>query len=272
MPSILAYGLNAVLYAALGAVLARGLWRSDAPVPTGRFSWVRIAVLLPMGLQTWLLYRDIFTPEGIALGVGAALSAIVWMSVLIYWAGSFLYRLEGLQALVIPLAAIASLMPAILPSIRPLHNAATPFFRVHLTLSILAYSLFTIASLHALLMAVVEKRLHSGSLPPMLRNLPPLLALEKMLFRIIALGFILLTASLASGMLFSEAVFGKPIQFTHKVVFGILSWLVFGGLLVGRFRWGWRGRKALRWTMAGFLMLVLAYIGSKFVLEVLLGR
>ncbi|MFO1318523.1 MAG: cytochrome c biogenesis protein CcsA [Burkholderiales bacterium] len=272
MPSILAYGLNAVLYAALGAFLARGLWRANGPTPASYFSWVRLAVLVPLGLQSWLLYRDIFTGAGMSFGVGAALSAIVWMSVLIYWAGSFVYRMESLQALVIPVAAVAALMPAILPSVRPLPNANTPFFRVHLTLSILAYSLFTIASLHALLMAIVEKRLHSGALPPLLRNLPPLLALEKMLFRIIALGFLLLTASLASGMLFSETVFGKPLQFTHKVVFGILSWLVFGALLVGRMRWGWRGRKALRWTMTGFLMLVLAYIGSKFVLEVLLGR
>lgn len=269
MPSILAYGLNAALYAALGAVLARSLWRADAPPADTGLSWVRIAVLIPLALQSWLLYRDVFTPAGMALGVGSALSAIVWMSVLIYWVGSFVYRTESLHALVIPVAAVAAFMPAVLPAVRPLPNASTGFFQVHLTLSIMAYSLFTIASVHALLMAVVEKRLHSGALPPLLRNLPPLLALEKILFRIIGLGFLLLTASLASGMLFSEELFGMPLKFTHKVVFSILSWLVFGGLLVGRLRWGWRGRKALRWTMAGFLMLVLAYIGSKFVFEVL---
>jgi ABC-type uncharacterized transport system permease subunit len=73
-------------------------------------------------------------------------------------------------------------------------------------------------------------------------------------------------------MLFSESLFGRPLQFNHKTLFGILSWLIFGSLLAGRARWGWRGRVALRWTLSGFLTLVLAYIGSKFVLEILLGR
>jgi ABC-type uncharacterized transport system permease subunit len=109
-------------------------------------------------------------------------------------------------------------------------------------------------------------------MPALLRSLPPLLTMEKMLFRIIAAGFALLTASLLTGMLFSEEVFGKALQFNHKTLFGVLSWLIFGALLAGRSLWGWRGRIALRWTLTGFLMLVLAYIGSKFVLEVLLGR
>jgi ABC-type uncharacterized transport system permease subunit len=136
----------------------------------------------------------------------------------------------------------------------------------------LAYSLFTIASLHVLLMALVERRLHGGSVPPVLRSLPPLLTMEQLLFRIIGAGFLLLTLSLGSGMLFSDEMFGKPLQFTHKTIFAILSWIIFGALLVGRRLRGWRGRIALRWTLTGFLMLVLAYIGSKFVLEVILHR
>jgi ABC-type uncharacterized transport system permease subunit len=92
------------------------------------------------------------------------------------------------------------------------------------------------------------------------------------LFRLIAAGFILLTATLASGVFFSEQLFGRPLRFDHKSVFTIASWLVFGGLLVGRHFFGWRGRTALRWTLIGFVMLVLAYIGSRFVLEVLLRR
>jgi len=96
--------------------------------------------------------------------------------------------------------------------------------------------------------------------------------MEQLLFRIIAAGFVLLTLTLASGILFSEALFGKPMSFTHKTVFGILSWIIFAALLAGRALYGWRGRVAMRWTLAGFLSLVLAYIGSKFVLEVLLQR
>lgn len=271
MAPILTYGLNALLYATLGAILARGLWRRDA-APPGRMLWLRYALLVPLVLQSVLLYRDVFAPDGMYLGVGTALASIVWLSVLIYWLGSFFYRLEGLQALVVPVAAVAALMPALFPATRPLAHIEAPFFRVHLMLSILAYSLFTIASLHVLLMAIVERQLHHGNIPGLLRNVPPLLTLEQLLFRIILLGFLLLTASLATGMLFSEALFGRPLQFTHKTLFGILSWFIFGGLLAGRALRGWRGRLAMRWTLSGFLMLVLAYIGSKFVLEVVLGR
>jgi ABC-type uncharacterized transport system permease subunit len=114
--------------------------------------------------------------------------------------------------------------------------------------------------------------MHRGNLPGFLQGLPPLLAMEQLLFRIIAAGFVLLTLTLGSGILFSEELFGKPMQFTHKTVFGILSWIIFGALLAGRALYGWRGRIAMRWTLTGFLSLVLAYIGSKFVLEIILGR
>jgi ABC-type uncharacterized transport system permease subunit len=156
--------------------------------------------------------------------------------------------------------------------VHPLSHTDLPAFRLHLLISLLAYSLFTIASLQALMLAVLERRLHGGALPTYLQSLPPLLTMERLLFRIIAAGFLLLTLTLGSGMLFSEELFGRPLQFTHKVIFGILAWLIFAALLAGRQLYGWRGRVALRWTLAGFLALVLAYIGSKFVLEVILQR
>ena len=115
-------------------------------------------------------------------------------------------------------------------------------------------------------------RLHRGNLPQFMQSLPPLLTMERLLFQIIFAGFVLLTLTLGSGILFSEELFGKPMQFTHKTTFGILSWIIFGALLTGRALYGWRGRVAMRWTLAGFLSLFLAYIGSKFVLEVLLQR
>ena len=102
--------------------------------------------------------------------------------------------------------------------------------------------------------------------------MPPLLTLEKLLFRIIGAGFILLSLTIFSGIVFSEELFGKAAQFNHKTIFGFLSWLIFAALLAGRKRYGWRGRTAVRWTLMGFSTLVLAYIGSKFVLEVLLHR
>jgi len=101
---------------------------------------------------------------------------------------------------------------------------------------------------------------------------PHLLTLERFLFRLIAVGFLLLTLTLASGILFTEQLFGKALVFNHKSVFSVLGWLTFGALLIGRWRYGWRGRIALRWIIAGTVFVFLAYLGSKFVLEVLLGR
>ncbi|HWR93192.1 MAG TPA: cytochrome c biogenesis protein CcsA, partial [Desulfobacterales bacterium] len=91
-------------------------------------------------------------------------------------------------------------------------------------------------------------------------------------FRLILIAFILLTLTLASGILFSEALFGRPLVFDHKTVFAIASWVIFAALLAGRRLYGWRGRTALRWTLAGFVALMLAYVGTRFVLEVILSR
>jgi ABC-type uncharacterized transport system permease subunit len=118
----------------------------------------------------------------------------------------------------------------------------------------------------------LEKRLHRRVPDPSAERIPPLLTLERFLFRLVGTGFVLLTLTIASGGLFSEQVFGKPFTFTHKSVFSILSWLAFGALLWGRWRYGWRGRVALRWILTGTVLLFLAYLGSKFVLEVLLHR
>jgi len=118
----------------------------------------------------------------------------------------------------------------------------------------------------------LEKRLRRRLPEPETAAVPPLLTLERFLFRLVGAGFLLLTLTLVSGMLFTEQLFGKPLVFNHKSVFSVLGWLTFGGLLLGRWRYGWRGRVALRWIIAGTVFVFLAYLGSKFVLEVLLGR
>jgi ABC-type uncharacterized transport system permease subunit len=188
---------------------------------------------------------------------------------------------------------VCVVLPALFPGL-----AAPPYahgigFRAHLTLAMLAYSLFTIGALHALLMALLEGTLHGdrfragrhdagarperhgggpGLLAGPLSSLPPLLTLERLLFHILTLGFVLLTLTLITGAVFSEEVFGRAIRFNHKTLFAIVSWVIFGLLLAGRWRYGWRGRKALRWTLAGFVTLLIAYVGSRFVLEVVLSR
>lgn len=273
MQSILPYLVSALLYAAIAAYLWQLHWSSASPATMpGRGVAERASVLVALTVHGTVLFGAMFADNTLRIGVGDAISAILWLTVLIYWLGSLVYRLEGLQALIMPVAAVAALLPALLPSAKPLPDTELLAFKLHLVMSMAAYSLFTIASLHVLLMAMLERRLHLGALPAGLRRLPPLLTMETLLFRIIWAGFVMLTLTLVSGVFFSEEVFGKAARFNHKTVFGFVSWIVFAALLLGRHFRGWRGRVAVRWTLAGFLLLVLAYLGSKFVLEVLLGR
>jgi ABC-type uncharacterized transport system permease subunit len=233
--------------------------------------WERAAILAPLALHGWLLYHGIFSRE-LRFGFAQALSVMMFIGVALYWLESLFYSLEGMQPLVLPLAALAAPLPALFPGLAASGAyAQAAEFKLHLALAMLAYGLFVIALLHATLMAVAERQLHrkgTAAFP----HLPPLLTLETLLFRMIGAAFVFLTLTLATGIAFSETLFGRAMRFDHKTVFAVLSWLIFGLLLAGRWRYGWRGRTALRWTLTGFVMLLLAYVGSRFVLEVLLGR
>lgn len=262
--------LAALLYAMLSMHFWRRYWA--APPAAAADHSGHLLQFAALSVHAAAVFGSILAGDTLRIGVGDAISAILWLTVLIYGAGGLFYPLQALQALVMPLAAVAVLLPALLPAAKIIPNTELPAFRLHLAMSMLAYSLFTIASLHVMLMAMLERRLHRGVLAGVLHRLPPLLTMETLLFRIICAGFITLTLTLASGIVFSEEVFGRAAHLNHKTLFGFISWSVFGALLAGR-RWrGWRGRTAVRWTLAGFLLLILAYLGSKFVLEVLLGR
>lgn len=270
------YGLTALLYAALAVHFWRTRWRSGSGADRPIAAWERWAILGVLALHSVLLYETLFATPVLRFGFGQALSATLWLAVLVYWFENLFYRLEGMQPLVLGVAAICVPLPALFPGLESPAYAHTVQFRIHLALAIVAYSLLTIAALHALLMSLIEKRLHGGGLGEELAgplaSLPPLLTLEALLFRILAAGFVMLTLTLATGVVFSETLFGKAFRFNHKTLFAVLSWAIFGLLLAGRHFYGWRGRRALRWTMAGFIVLLLAYVGSRFVLEVILGR
>ncbi|HTY03697.1 MAG TPA: cytochrome c biogenesis protein CcsA [Rhodocyclaceae bacterium] len=274
MPLILLHLTAAALYIGLAALSWRSRWRGpalDRP-PIALSGWERGGLLVALMAHGFVLANAIFPGDVMFFSFSIALSLIFWLAIAFYWIESFYARMEGLQMLGLPAAAIAVLLPTLFPAQHMLANAASMQFRVHFLIAMLAYSLFTLAALHAILMAVAEKALHRGRLTPLLSSLPPLLTMETLLFRMIHIGFALLTLTLISGILFSESLFGKALQFNHKTVFAILSWFIFAHLLIGRHWRGWRGRKALRWTLAGFVALLLAYVGSRFVLEVLLGR
>ena len=232
-------------------------------------------IALGLAIHGWLLYLDIFGADfgsGFNLGFFNALSLIFWLTVLIYWLTNLRHKLDSLQAFVLPPAALFALLPAFAVSNHYLPQASQPLFMAHIGIALIAYSLFTFAALHALLMTIAERSLHNKPTLVNLPSFPPLMMMEGLLFRVITLGFVLLTITLISGMFFSEQLYGKPLEFTHKIVFSIASWLIYGWLLFGRYQYGWRGKKAINITLIGFVLLLLAYVGSKFILQVLLGR
>lgn len=142
--------------------------------------------------------------------------------------------------------------------------------QLHAWCALLAYATLAIAALLAILSWSQERALRRRRLHGWLRALPPLVELETLLFRTITVGFILLTATLLTGALFVEDLLAQHLA--HKTVFSVLSWLGFGALLVGRWRYGWRGVKAVRWTLIAMTLLVLAFFGSNLVLELVLQR
>ncbi len=251
---------------ALYGFIAWRMFRTPPPQPV----WLQALLSLELLLHGGLVYESVLGRGVITLGFGNSLSTIAWLTAIIYWTTSRRTPLIRIQAGVTLFAAGAVLLPWLFPNAHAIANSQALALRAHLAVSLLAYSLFAIAALHAVVMTTLEKKLHRGS--ALSGNVPPLLTLEAVLFKTITVGFVLLTLTVFSGIVFSEELFGKPLQFTHKTVFAILSWLVFGGLLLGRHFRGWRGRMAVYWTLTGFVLLLLAYVGTQFVLEVLLQR
>ena len=275
MPDLLLYFSTAGCWLLLSGVA----WRASRPAlaagPAPRIDTRLEIVLVPVALvlHGMLLYRRVMAPDGLDLGVANAVSMLVWLTVLIYWLASLAFQsLSGILGLVAPAALLAVLLQAIIPTRHVVTYGGDPLFALHFAIAMLGYSLFIVATVHALVMLAEEKWLHRGVLPPFLRSLPPLLEMEALLFRILLAAFVMLTLTVVSGVFFSEQMFGKPLTFTHKIVFAILSWLIFGGLLAGRYFRGWRGRTAVNWTLAGSTALLLAYVGSKVVLELILKR
>jgi ABC-type uncharacterized transport system permease subunit len=297
---IVLYALTALLYGGLAVAGWRahrhvGVEPALAGMPAGAQAPLRASnasgmsgmgrallfvALLVHGL---LLHMTIFPADAMVFGFAFALSAMFWLGAGIYWIESFFFPLDGLRLLVLPLACAASLMPLVFGGVRVLPYSAAPMFKLHFLIANIAYGLFAIAALHAVLMLAVEKRLQgmrrsaarptsNSWLSGWLDTLPPLLTLEKLLFRLISAGFVLLTLTLVSGIMFNEQLVDRAIKLDHKTVFAILSWVMFGALLTARRVSGWRGRAALRWVLASFVALLLAYVGSRFVFEVLLHR
>ncbi|GAB3385996.1 cytochrome C assembly family protein [Lysobacter fragariae] len=251
-------------------------------------SYLIAAALLVAGLRrdrspgrTWLL------PAIIAVVLHAAVHAMAWRNAggadmhffaalslvgLGMGAMTTLYgatgRMAALGVVVFPIAAVMLLAYAGYGHART--EALDWRLLLHAWCALLAYATLAIAALLAIMLWLQERALRRREFHGWLRALPPLVELEMLLFRTIAVGFALLTATLLSGVLFVENLFAQHL--VHKTVLSVLSWLAFGALLIGRWRHGWRGGTAVRWTLSAMALLVLAFFGSKLVLELILGR
>ncbi|MDA8453965.1 cytochrome c biogenesis protein CcsA [Acidovorax sp. GBBC 3334] len=249
----------------LGAALAYAvpaLAASRIGVERGRQAlWV--AWVLHAAVLGWSLLGG--TPH---FGFAPALSMTAWLVLTVYAVEHQLFPQMRARWMLAALGAVAVLLAQVFPG-APLHVNASAWLPLHLALGIASYGLFAAAVVHAWLMTRAERHIRQAADP---RSGVPLLTLERLTFRFVAAGFVLLTATLAAGLLFGETLYGRAWNWDHKAVFSVLSWLTFAVLLIGRSRFGWRGRIAVRVLYAGAALLLLAYVGSRFVLEVVLGR
>jgi ABC-type uncharacterized transport system permease subunit len=262
-----------LLYVVVALLYGAATWlRSPATGDVRRARASAVLVVLALVLQAVTLWRSVVTPEGLDLSFAHALSLVAWLTVLVAGFSGVLARLPAVGNVVLPVAALCALAPMAGGSPHRFQFGGETWGTVHIAVALVAYALFVVAALQALLLTGLEKRLHRGKALLDDDGSVPLLTLERFLFRLVGAGFVLLTLTLASGLIFSEQLFGKPVTFTHKNLFAVLGWLAFGILLIGRWRAGWRGRRALYWILGGTALLVLGYLGSKFVSEIVLGR
>lgn len=252
----------------------------ETPRSVGRPVFSLSSMLLALALLSHVvaLYLQISVASGVRFGFAHILSSAVWFGALMLWVEGDNDHVSAMRALVLPVAAILAPLPLLFQGALFTALAERPLFVPHMMVGTLAYSVLFLAALHALLMTAAERALHArepadDSLSGrFLNRLPPLLSLDRILFRLVGVGFVLLTLTVVSGVLFSEEIFGRAFQFDHKTLFALLAWGLFGVLVVGRLMWGWRGRLAARFTLSGFVAVLLAYAGSRFVLEVIVAR
>lgn len=221
-------------------------------------------------LHATLIALQMHSDGGLNLSFFNAFSLVGWTVLLLLLLSALTKPVEMLALPLLPLSMATLVLEYLRPSTRLLGESTPWGLMAHVVISILAYSLLTLASLQAIALAIQHRQLHNRHPGGLIRLLPPLQTMEDLLFEMISFGFLLLTLSLASGFAFLENMFLQHL--VHKTVLSIIAWTVFGVLLIGRLRYGWRGRTAIKWTLSGFAALMLAYFGSKAVIELMLGR
>lgn len=224
-----------------------------------RCAWVLHLLTVAAGLMT--------TPA--RFGFAPALSMTAWLMLTVYAIEQQLYPKMRAVGVLSVLGALTVLLAQLFPG-KPMALQTSAWLPLHLALGIASYGLCAAAVVHAGLMSRAEHRMRTASND---EGGMPLLMLERLTFRFVTAGFVLLSATLLAGLLFGESLYGRAWIWDHKTVFSVLAWVAFALLLIGRSRFGLRGRHAVHLIYAGAALLLLAYAGSRFVLEVvMLGR
>lgn len=269
MDTLLLSFLLVPAYLAAAAMLVRRLAGGAGAASGITKRRILLLALAAVALHAVVLYRQLLTPDGINFGFFNALSLLTWLIALLLALTAFDRPLENLGIAVFPLAAVAVVLEEIFPSNHIL-SPQRDILDIHIIISIAAYSVLSLAAVQALLVAIQDKHLHEKHPGGFIRALPPLQTMESLLFQMIGVGFVMQSLSLVSGFVYLDDMFAQHL--VHKTFFSLLAWLVFAILLWGRWKFGWRGKTAIRWTLGGFVSLLLAYLGSKLVLELMLGQ
>ena len=241
--------------------------KTDSSLSKPKLLAVGIAAVL---LHAYILFNfNLYSPQGLDLSVFTVLSLVSWITASFLILAALSQPVECLTVLVFPLAAVTLLLRIISDQHHYLSNLSSGL-ETHILLSIIAYSVLSIAAVQSLLLYIQDYHLHNKQPGGFIGALPSLETMEVLMFRMIGLGFILLTVSLISGFPYLEDIHQQHL--THKIILSSIAWFVFAILLWGRWQFGWRGQIAIRWTIGGFVLLMLAYFGSKVVLEIILQR
>lgn len=258
--------LSILLYAtATGLLLRQWLNKKEEQ---NNYSLYSAAVAIIFHALT--VYTIIFTAQGIDISFFSALSFTAWLMATLLVIASFSLPISCLGLLVYPFALVSIILRAVSDQQHLLTGLLAPGLQTHILFSLLAYSLLSIAVAQALLLYVQDKYLHNKHPSGFLHSLPSLEAMETLLFRIIGLGVIALSISLLSGFIYLDDMFAQHLA--HKTILSLIAWAVFVVLLWGHYKFGWRGKIAIKWSLTGFVLLMLAYFGSKFVFEFLLPQ
>ena len=266
--NILLAALTAITLYLLSTILLLMKIRQISPASNLETSKLLIPGFLGLIAHAFVLYISMVSPIGINLGFYNALSLIGAFITLFTLASALRHPVEILGILMMPIASLVIALDLSHTTTHLLPPGSSNGLLFHVLSSLIAYSVLSLAALHAILLSIQNSFLHSHQPGGFIRLLPPLKTMESLLFETIIIGFICLSISLASGLVFLEDMFAQRIA--HKTVLSIFAWCVFAILLSGHWFLGWRGRTATRWTLGGFISLMLAYFGSKFVLEVVL--